>query len=281
MKSSLSRYLGTGVIFLVVAGVLLLALSGYINPILNSVIRPYIGAQSWISTRFNAIYDFVTVPRDVASLRQRNIELEGEVSSLQTQIIELQQQINESKVLYALLDFARENPENQYIASSVIGRDPSPFLHYIIIDHGSDRGIKFGMPVVTQNGLVGTVDAVTSGASRVQLINDPASVVNVRLESTNTEVIMEGSVTGDIHLNMIPQDFIIPTGEVVLTSGLGGKYPPNILVGQVSGMRQLTNELFQSANVQPVVDFTNLSVVLVITNFRPLDISPLVPVPAQ
>jgi len=280
MKNLFPRHAGTGVIALLICGVLLLSLSGYANPIVNNSLQPFVDFQTWISTRFTAIYDFFTVPRDVASLRQRNLEQEAEISRLQTQIIELQQEINVSKVLYALLDFARENPENQYIASSVIGRDPSPFLHYVIINHGSDSGIKHGMPVVTQNGLVGTIDAVTAGAARVQLINDPGSVVNTILESSKTEVTMAGTVTGEINLSLIPQDLLVLPGEVVLTSGLGGKYPANIMVGQVTNVQNATNELFQGASVQPVVDFSNLSVVLVITNFRPLDITPLIPVTA-
>ncbi len=137
------------------------------------------------------------------------------------------------------------------------------------------------MPVVTQNGLVGTVDAITAGAARVQLVNDPGSIVNTILETSKTEVTMSGSVTGEISLSLIPQDLEVLPGEVVLTSGLGGKYPANILVGQITSVQQASNELFQGASVQPVVDFSNLSVVLVITNFRPLDITPLIPVPAQ
>lgn len=281
MKKISSRNFYAGILILIIAGILLLALSGYINPVFDSALKPFINVQSWISIRYQAIRDFLTVPRDVASLTQRNAELEAEVSRLQTQVIELQQQMNEAKVLYALLDFARENPENQYIATSVIGRDPSPFLHYVIINHGSDSGIKHGMPVVTQNGLVGTIDAVTAGAARVQLINDPASIVNVRLESSKTEATITGSITGDIQLSMLPQDIVVNPGEVILTSGLGGKYPANILVGQVTGIQMQVSELFQSASMQTTVDFNNLSVVLVITNFRPLDIQPLIPTPVQ
>ncbi len=281
MNNRLSRYVGTGVAIFVIAGILLLALSGYVNPIIYTAQKPFINIQSWLSTRYNAIYEFLTVPRDVASLRQRNAQLEAEITQLQTQIIELQNQINETKVLYALLDFARENPENKYIASSVIGRDPSTFLHYIIIDHGSNHGIRYGMPVVTENGLVGTIDAVTADAARVQLINDPGSVVNVQLESSKTEITMSGSITGDITLSMIPQDLKIPEGEVVLTSGLGGKFPSNILVGQVSSIAKEPNDLFQTGTIQTIVDFSNIGVVLVITNFRPLDITPLIPQTTQ
>jgi rod shape-determining protein MreC len=266
-----------GLVILVIVGVLLLTLSGYLTPALDSATRPVIGIQGWISTRFLALKDLFTLPRDVASLRQRNAELEAEVSRLNTDVITYQQQLKEAQVLYALLDFARTSPENQYVACSVIGRDPSPFLQYIIIDHGSDQGIKFGMPVVTDNGLVGTVDAVTAGASRIQLITDPASVVNIQLENTGTEATITGSITGEIQLSMLPQDVTVQNGDIILTSGLGGKYPASIMVGQVSSVTKQVNSLFQQATMQPSVDFSNLTVVLVITNFRPLDIVPLMP----
>ena len=78
------------------------------------------------------VYDFFTLPRDVADLLQKNAELEDEVSGLQSQVIQLQEQLREADVLYSLLDFARSRPQDKYIASAVIGRDPSPFLtlHY-------------------------------------------------------------------------------------------------------------------------------------------------------
>jgi rod shape-determining protein MreC len=101
------------------------------------------------------------------------------------------------------------------------------------------------------------------------------------LESSKTEATITGSITGDIQLSMLPQDIAVNPGEVILTSGLGGKYPANILVGQITGIQKQVSELFQSASMQTAVDFNNLSVVLVITNFRPLDIQPLIPTPVQ
>jgi rod shape-determining protein MreC len=267
----------TVIIALAIIGLLALALGGYLAPLSRYTVDPLVGMQRWISNRYVAVYDFLTAPRDVASLRQRNAELEAEVFRLQTQIIELQQQISEVEVLSALLDFARTNPENRYAAASVIGRDPSPFLHYVIIDKGSDNGIRRGMPVVTQQGLIGRIDAVTSGASRVQLITDPASSVNVRLQQTKTEVVLSGSITGDLTLDMIPQDVTVQIGELVITSGLGGNYPSDILIGQVTGVKRQSYDLFQTASIQSIVDFSNLTVVLVITNFKPINVSPLSP----
>lgn len=264
-------------IFLVAVGIVLLALAGYLQPVIGAASSPLVSLQRYIATRTQAIIEFLTVPRDMATLRSQNAALEDEVAQLQAQVIALQQQLSEADVLYALLDFAREQPENQYIACAVIGRDPSPFLHYVIIDHGSDDGIRHGMPVVTQKGLVGRVDAVTSKASRIQLITDPGSLVNVKLESFGVTAQMMGSITSEISVELIPQDLEINPGEIVLTSGLGGAYPADVLVGQIIDMKESTSSLFQSATVQPVVDFSNLDAVLVITNFRPVEIEPLIP----
>ncbi len=264
-------------IVMIVAGILLMAMSGYLNTLIGKAASPLVSIQTWVSTRYNAIYQFLTVPRDLNTLRTRNAELENEVSQLQSQVLELQQQLSETDILYALLDFARSNPENKYVAASVIGIDPSPFVSYVIIDHGSDDGIKYGMPVVTQQGLVGKVDAVTATAARVQLITDSGSVVNVTLQNTKANGQVVGSVTGDLSLEKVSNSDTLTEGDLAITSGLGGLYPSNIVVGQVLSPTKGENDLFQRATIQPVVDFTSLQAVLVITNFRPVDISPLIP----
>ena len=132
------------------------------------------------------------------------------------------------------------------------------------------------MPVVTDQGLVGRVDAVTAEAARVQLISDSASAVNVTLQNSKTEALLAGSLTGDLSLDMIPQDAALQIGDIVLTSGLGGDYPSNILVGQVISVRKLEAELFQQAVVQPNVEVSRAQYVLVIINFNPVDITPLI-----
>jgi rod shape-determining protein MreC len=276
MKTGFPRSLQRIIIGLVAVGLIVLALGGYFQPVSSWFQRLAVDVQAWFSDRYLAFVDFLTVPRDVASLRQQNAELEAEVAQLQTQVISLQQQVAEVEILSALLEFARANPEYSYSGATVIGRDPSPFYRYVIVDIGSNAGILSGMPVVTNQGLVGRVDAVIAEAARVQLITDSASAVNVRLQASNTEAMLVGSVTGDLSLDLIPQDAAVQPGDVVLTSGLGGGYPPNLLVGQVVSVRQLEYELFQQASIQPNVDFSRLQFVLIITNFKPVDITPLI-----
>jgi len=275
-----SRSLQTTIIFLVIGGILALAFGGFFGPASRQFSSAFVEIQTWISSRFLGVQDFFTAPRDIVSLRTRNAELEAQVSQLQVQVIELQQRVNDTEILAALVDFSRSNPESTYKAAAVIGYDPSPFLHYIIINRGSNDDIRRGMPVVTNQGLVGRVDAVIADAARVQLITDPASAVNVYLQNADTTAVSFGSVTGDVSLDMISQDAIVQRGDLVLTSGLGGGYPSDLIIGQVVALRKLEFELFQQATIQPAVDFTDLAIVLVITNFRPVDISPLEPLPS-
>jgi rod shape-determining protein MreC len=274
---SFSRSLQSIIFVLIALGIVGLALGGFLTPVSRILLNPVVSAQTWIATRYQAIQGLINAPQDTARLRQDNAELEAEVSRLQTQIIELEQRLAETNVLSALVDFARANPEYRYQAAAVIGYDASPFLRYVLINRGSDNGLRRGMPVVTQQGLVGRVAAVTAGAARIQLITDPASAVNARTQPSGAQAVLTGQITGDLVLEMIPQDANVQVGDLVLTSGLGGGYPPNLLIGQISGIRSRAQDLFQRATVQSVVDFSQLEIVLVITNFKPVDIEPLLP----
>jgi rod shape-determining protein MreC len=277
MKKILSGSLQTTILFLLVAGILALALSGSLGFVSLGFNSFLLSVQSWVSSRFVAIQDFLTVSPDVVDLRRRNSELEAEVARLQAQVVQLNNQVADTRVLAALVNFSRANPDNAYTAASVIGRDPSPFLRYLIIDKGSNEGLRRGMPVVTDQGLVGRVDAVISSAARVQLISSLTSAVNIRLEKAGREAILTGSVAGDLTLDLVPQDVPLEAGDLVLTSGMGGGYPADLIVGQVLSVRKRDSDLFQQAVIQPVVDFTKLKIVLVITDFRPVSIDPLIP----
>lgn len=279
MRRTATRTFQTVVLAFVVLGLVALALGGYLRPLTRLLVEPFIAAQTWLSSRVLAIQNIARASQDLAVLRQRNLELEAQVSQLQAEIIQLKQQLAETEILAALVEFARAHPDHRYVAASVIGRDPSPFMKYVIINRGSDDGIRRGMPVVTQQGLVGRVSAVTSGAARVQLIIDPGSSVDVRIEPSRAQAVLSGSLTGELSLDMIPQSASINVGDLVLTSGLGGNFPRDILIGQVITVRRRETELFQRATVQPVVDFSRLEIVLIIINFRPMDIRPLIPTP--
>lgn len=277
MRLVSARSLQIAILFILVTSLIILALSGYLTPVTRLVMAPFIEVQTWVSQRYQAFQTFLNTPADTARLLQRNAELEAENARLQIQVIELQQQVTEAQVLSTLLDYARTRAENRYIAAAVIQYDTSPFLHYVVINRGSDDGIRRGMPVVTNQGLVGQIAAVTAGAARVQLLTDPDSAVNVRLQATGENAVLLGSLTSDLFVDFIPQSANVQTGDLVVTSSLGGNYPPNLVIGQLTNVRKRDFELFQTATLQPSVDFKNLEIVLVIMNFQPIDTNPVLP----
>src|SRR4030065_1254174 len=280
MKSNSPRSMQIIYILLVAFGLIGLALGGYLTPMSRILLNPIVSAQSWLAKRYQAVQSLITQPEDVTTLRQQNTALEAENSSLQVQIVELQQQVSEAQLLSTLVDYERRHVENQFTAAAVIARDVSPFMHYVIINRGSDDGLRKGMPVITQQGLLGSIAAVTAGAARVQLINDPGSSLNVILQQSGVEGVLNGLITGEIELDMISQNATIQPGDLVITSGLGGNYPANIVIGQVITIRSDAFALFQRARVEAAVDFSQLEIVLIIINFQPVDISPLIPSPS-
>jgi rod shape-determining protein MreC len=249
---------------------MVLYFAGFLQPVQSLVLGPFGSIQGWIASRYAAIRDNLASPRDVAQLRARLTELEAENSRLQQEVIQLREEQADVEVLSALLGYARTQPDSNYQAADVIGRDVSPFLRSVLIGLGSDAGIARGMPVVTERGLVGRVSEVFADVSRVTLITDPQMAVNVRLQNSQADGVLAPQVNGEIWIESINQAASVTSGELALTSGLGGLFPANIPVGQVLSIRRRDFEVFQQAVIQPTVDFDRLRIVLVITNFRQL-----------
>jgi rod shape-determining protein MreC len=257
-------------LIVVAISLLILQFSGFLTPVTNTVMRPVTAIQTWFAVRYLAVRDLLGSPRDMAAMREEIIRLEAENALLQQEIIALREQASEAEVLAALLDYARAQPASRYLATNVIGRDVSPFIRSVLIGQGSDSGVAVGMPVVTSQGLVGRVDEVFASYARVQLITDPETSVNVKFQQARTEGILTARLNGEIYVDLIDLNAELTEGELVLTSGLGGKYPADIPVGVVTSIRRRDFELFQDATIQSSVVFDELSLVLVITNFEPL-----------
>ena len=263
------------VLILFVLGFSFFVLSGYMSKAIDRIMAPIVEAQSTLMERLNFMLTLFTVSQDQVELVAENEELRNQVDELQNRIIQLQQNLNEADILYALLGFARSSPDQQYVPAKVIGKDPSPFLKYILIDQGSDAGVRAGMPVVTNKGLVGRVDAVTASAARVRLITDSTSMINAVVVDVDAECVVQGSITGDVTIEMVSQDVKLEPGQVIQTSGLGGDYPADFIIGQVLNVNQINNEIFQSASILPAEDFNSLQAVLVVSNFSPANTDPL------
>lgn len=270
MRRLSPRVLSVSILLLIALSLLILNLSGFLQPVQNLVARPMITVQSWFALRFSALRDLLASPRDMATLRGEVNRLEAENALLQQEIISLRVQAAEADVLAALLNYARSHPQSRYLATNVIGRDVSPFIRSILIEGGSDAGITRGMPIVTSRGLIGRVAEVFATYSRVQLITDPEIAVNIKFQESRTEGVLTAQLNGELIVDLIDLHAEINQGELVLTSGLGGKYPADIPIGRILSIHHRDYDLFQQATIQSSVEFDQLNIILVITNFRPL-----------
>jgi len=129
------------------------------------------------------------------------------------------------------------------------------------------------MPVVTKQGLVGRILEVSANAARVLLVTDQNSYVSSRLQTTRVEGSVAGQPGGTLRLLYVPLDQTIQEGDLVITSGLGGNFPSDIVIGQVTSIRRFEGELNQEAEVRSLIDFDTLEFVLVVTSFTPVDLS--------
>jgi rod shape-determining protein MreC len=205
-----------GILVLVALALLVLSLSGFLTSIRGAALVPVAAAQEWIAIRFTTLRNLLAAPSDVTVLRQQNADLQAEVAQLQREVIALREQAAEAEILGALLNYARSNPDSRYLATNVIGRDVSPYLRSIWIGSGTDAGIARGMPVVTERGLVGRVVEAFPTAARVQLITDPQSSVNVRLQDSRGDGITVAQPNGELWMDQVNQGVQI-TARVALT----------------------------------------------------------------
>lgn len=253
-------------------GVLVLHEAGTLAPLEQWAANPLTAVQTWLEARMRGVEEVLGTARDLQTLRQRVEELEKQNAALQIENVRLHEDLADYQAISQLLNFTRENTQLQTLPAEVIGRDSNTFLRSIIINKGATDGLAPGMPVVTERGLVGRVTAVSPSSAKVMLLTDPASAVNARLQTSRADGIVEGQLTPTLRMRFIPQEATVQTGEVVLTSGLGGNFPAGLVIGQVISVERRDVDLFQTAEIHPTVDFNRLEIVLVITNFKPTNV---------
>ena len=271
-----TRTLFIAVLLLASVGLIVLNQAGQLDGVKAVLRLPLTALQRSVAGVSAGLGRLFAPGGDAAAQQARIDALAAENVQLRAENVQLREDAADLQLLSALLDYERTKPDNRYAAANVIGRDSSPFLGYIMIDLGSDAGLARDMPVVTQQGLVGTIVQTTCCASVVRLVTDADSAVTARLQTSRDEGIALGSFSGGLELQYLSQQAVVAPGDVVLTSGLGGTYPEGLILGTVSAVQRQDYEVLQKASLSPAVDFTRLEIVLIITDFQPVDLSPLI-----
>jgi rod shape-determining protein MreC len=253
---------------------LILSSTGRLGPvegIMSSAARPFLLALSGLGRQMTTAF---TTVRDLRTLRANNQRLQSLADTLTIDNLRLKEVEAENQRLRELLRFRQLNPTYDFrggqVIARVISKSPDNYLSTLTIDLGAEHGIEPGMPVVTERGLVGRIQKVGPNSATVLLLTDPSSGVPALLQRNRLVGVVNGRAGMPPVLDFIPQEGDITTGDLVITSGLGGSFPKNLVIGQVVEVRQRDYEMFQQAVLRPTVNFDRLEFVLVITNFKSL-----------
>lgn len=264
--------------FTVLVGIAVLLLildsSGSLDNALNFLGDPVASVMNWTAGRADTVLNAVTGPDDVQAARVEIEQLRLQIDALQRENEELREIQGEYQLLQQLFDRARETPEFQRLSATVIGFDTSPLFRSIILDKGSQDGVFVGMPVENARGLVGQVFRTTDHSAMVLLVTDNISSIPARLgDSRATGIVRGGGLGGAATMDWVDLEAQVDIGEVVYTSGLGGRFPQDMVIGRTTDIERREADLFQRATILPAVDFDSLEMVFVITDFRTIDTS--------
>ena len=267
--SGRSRWFILGVLMILSVVTLSLHQLGWLAPVEQAAAAPLASVQTWAATNMREFNNFVTTVQMIGELRARVDELTTENDRLAVENVQLREELSRAAIYEKLLRYERENADFQYLPADVIGRDTDPNLHTLRLNKGLVDGVDTGMPIVTERGLVGRVVDVGPNWGQVLLLIDNSSAVRARLGQSRAEGVVAGRGESALLMDYITQDIQISSGEYVLTSGVGGRVPSGLVIGQVTSVHQSDAALFQQADVRPSVDFSQLEVVLIIVSSRP------------
>lgn len=250
----------------------ILAASGKYNfPIVKSVLFTILKP---IETGFTEIGNAVSktgrLIGSVMYVSEENEALKKEIAALKKVNVDTQEVWAENQRLREMLNYVQSQTRFVLLPARVVGYNPSSIESSIIIDRGSNDGIKRDMTVITPQGLVGTVNEVYKNAARVQIILHPRAAVGGMVQRTSSRI--AGVVSGNASTPFTPnllnlaRDADIKEGDTIITSGFGGMYPKGVVIGEVISVNNAEGGLLKYAVIQPAVDFKHLEEVMVITN---------------
>jgi len=196
-----------------------------------------------IADIFSPILDFISRPAasinqvlqdldNLSQLHKDNSVLRAENKRLNDWKMIARDLRAQNKALKTLLGYTGDLPPSQ-ITARVIGDAAGPFVRTLIINVGTDRGIKKGNAVISGEGLIGRVIAAGKNSARILLITDINSRVPVLVESSRDRAILTGTNAGQPKLSFLPASADLAEGDRVVTSGHGGVLPAGLPVGTI------------------------------------------------
>lgn len=261
------------ILIYVVLGCVILSGAAYFgnNPVqraLNTIVSPV----------FDAAYSAVTPVREFfkylseAKTYEEKIEnLEAEVTALKIENKSSEDYIRENKRLKELLDL-KDGSMSEYntVTARVVSYEPNSWYDTVMLSKGTDDGISVDNIVVTNLGVVGRVTDVGKNWSRVSTIINASNSLGVKLSRTGDVGVVSGDANlaqdKNCRLEYLSNDKSLIKGDILVTSGLGGIYPPDFAVGKVIDIKSDSAGNLEYGVCEPIVDFSSLYEVLIITD---------------
>lgn len=228
----------------------------------NTVATPVRMVGAVVATPFNAIGNVFTnlsAPQETLSeLKKQNEELTSELA----QLTEAEKTAERLESLLGL----QSTYNLQSTAARIIGTTGDAWSQTVTIDKGSANGFEIGMPVCNSGGVIGQIIEVSAATSTVRLINDENSGVSAMVQSTRAQGILQGQPDGTLMLSYVPADADVKVGDVIITSGLGGRFPKGLPLGTVSSVSRAANATYYTIVVRAISTAESNEEVLVITS---------------
>ncbi len=260
---------------IIISTLALIFIIGFLN-IFQVQVRNYfyvisrpISQQFWKSG--NAAFSFATSFLPSENAKKENMILRQENLYLLSQIALLQDSLRQNYLVSGAVQIAKENNLTLAMAH-VVGLDLGG--DFVLIDKGAKDGILQNMPVISnEKVLYGRVHQVYNNFSKVMLISNLASVVDVKIQKNEKEKSpIYGAVKGisnqSLYLDLVSFDAEITEGDVLVTSALEGIFPKNLLVGLITSKDKNDLKPFQAAQVQQFFDVKNTDTLFVITDYK-------------
>lgn len=201
---------------------------------------------------------------DRAALERANSTLREQLLLTRVQVQRSDILVAENQRLRALLQSSRKIRASTLIAE-IINVDLDPFRHRILLNKGRAQGVVAGAALIDAQGIMGQVIEVTPTSSYAMLITDPDHALPVRVNRTGQLGVVYGSGSTDmLRLPNLPASTDLQNGDLIVTSGLGERFPANYPVGRVSKVTQQSGSGFAEASIKPLAAMDRSRYVLLV-----------------
>ena len=227
--------------------------------------------QNELTSAGNFFEDLVGSVAGYRALEEENDALRAQISAYDSQIREADAILEENNTLRELLQMKRRYTDYEMLSAEVIASESGAYGVTYTLNRGTEDGVAPGNAVIIWEGMVGAVTAAGPNWCEMISILDADFRAGALISRNQETSVLQGDPThyqnGELLLVWLPQESEARQSDRVVTSGLGGLYPPNLFIGRITALWEEADGLSCSAVVKPTADFVSLRRVYIITDF--------------